>query len=77
MIHSPKSELMKNTLTGLKSASNSQRTLLRTFNKEADTMTEASFVMSWNFACAKWPYFHGESVKKNIVVAMLALNFSD
>lgn len=67
---------MKNTLTGLKSAQNSQRTLLTTFNKEADTMIEASFVTSWNFARAKWPYFHGESVKKNIaeVVAMLDPN---
>lgn len=39
-------------------------------------MIEASFVTSWNFAPAKWLYFHGESVKKNIaeVVAMLDPN---
>jgi hypothetical protein len=50
----------------LKSSLNSQQTLLTTFSKEADTTTEASFVISWNIARAKRPYSDGEFVKKNI-----------
>ena len=57
-----KSELRKNKLIVLKSSLNSQRTLLTTFSKEADTTTEASFVMAWNIARAK----HSYSDKKNI-----------
>ena len=47
-----KSELRKTKLTVLKSPLNSQRTLLTMLSKEADTTTEASFVMSWNNYCS-------------------------
>jgi hypothetical protein len=57
----------------LKSSLNSQQTLLTTFSKEADTTTEASFVISWNIAHAKRPYSDNKFVNKNIaeVVAVL------
>lgn len=72
----PKSELRRKELTVFKSSLNSQRTLLTAFSKEADTATEASFVLSWNIARAKCPYSDGEFVKKNIaeVVAVLDPN---
>ena len=41
----PKSELRKCKLTVLKSSLNSQRTLLTTFSKEADTTTETTVVL--------------------------------
>ncbi|XP_061468686.1 general transcription factor II-I repeat domain-containing protein 2-like [Rhineura floridana] len=70
-----KSELRKNKLTVLKSSLNSQQTLLTMFSKEADTTTEASFVISGNIARAKCRYSDGEFVK-NIaeVVAVLDPN---
>ena len=69
----PKSELRKNKLNELKSSLNAQQNLLKTFSKEADTTTEASFIISWNIARFKHPYSDGEFIKKNIseVVAVL------
>ena len=49
---------------------------MKVFSKESDATTEASFLMSWNIARFKHPYFDYEFVKKNItdVVAVLDPN---
>ena len=49
---------------------------MKVFSKESDATTEASFLMSWNIARSKHPYFDCEFVKKNItdVVAVLDPN---
>ena len=46
---------------------------MKTFSKEADTTTEASFIISWNIFRFKHPYSDGEFITKNIseVVAVL------
>ena len=71
-----KSALRRSKLTELKSLLNSQQTLIKTFNNEGDTTTEASFIISWNIARAKHSYSDGEFVKKNIaeVIAVLDPN---
>jgi hypothetical protein len=74
-----KSELYRNKLIALKSGLRSQQTLLSSFSKETDTMTEASFVISWNIAGAKRPYTDGKFVKENIdeVISILDSNNSN
>ena len=71
-----KSALRRSKLTELKSLLNSQQTLIKTFNKEGNTTTEASFIISWNIARAEHLYSDGEFVKKNIaeVIAVLDPN---
>jgi len=50
--------------------------VLKTFSKEADTIAEASFIISWKIARSKHPYSDGEFVKKNTseVIAVLDPN---
>ena len=69
-----KSALRRSKLTELKSLLNSQRTLIKTFNNEGDTTTEASFIISWNSARAKHSYSDGEFVKKNIAEDIAVLD---
>ena len=69
-----KSALRRSKLTELKSLLNSQQTLIKTFNNEGDTTTEASFIISWNIARAKHSYSDGEFVKKNIAENIAVLD---
>ena len=69
-----KSALRRSKLTELKSLLNSQQTLIKTFNNEDDTTTEASFIISWNIARAKHSYSDGEFVKKNIAEDIAVLD---
>jgi hypothetical protein len=62
----------------LKSSISRQQILFSSFLKETDTMTETSFIASWNVAGAKRPYTDGGIVKKNIdeVISILDPNSS-
>ena len=69
-----KSALRRSKLTEFKSLLNSEQTLIKTFNNEGDTTTEASFIISWNIARAKHSYSDGEFVKKNIAENIAVLD---
>ncbi|CAI9737452.1 Hypothetical predicted protein [Octopus vulgaris] len=66
----PKSELRKHKLTVLKTLLSGQQTLLTMFSGEANAMTEANFVITWNIALGKHPYSDGEFLEKNIVAVL-------
>ena len=59
-----KFQLRKIKLAELKTSLQNQQTFMTAFSKEADEVTEASFLVTWNIARTKRPYLEDEFAKK-------------
>lgn len=62
----PNSKLRSCKLASLKSNLSKQQSIFMNFSNQANNVTEAGFVISWNIARAKRPYGEGEFIKKNL-----------